>query len=236
MKKLLTSILLVTSLGLFAAPASASTLSSQNWTGYAATGTITGVTGTFTVPYLTSAKTCYGELAIWVGVGGVGGEALLQAGVILTSRSPLTGVCSTTKFWVRGWWENLPAFMQTISPLTLAILPGDKVTVVISRTKANHKRWLVGIEDTSDSGAFVTYAPFAATAPSADYIVEAVTNKPLCRGICSLPPFVNSSNSDPGITFTTAKYGGTATGLDTINMANTTLSAITGNGFTVSYN
>src|SRR6266851_10266207 len=53
---------------------------SHNWSGYAATsGTYTGITGTWTVP-VPGINGTPGVGATWVGIGGVTGQDLIQAG------------------------------------------------------------------------------------------------------------------------------------------------------------
>jgi hypothetical protein len=57
---------------------------SHNWSGYAATsGTYTGVTGTWTVP-VPGINGTPGVGATWVGIGGVSGHDLIQAGTQVT--------------------------------------------------------------------------------------------------------------------------------------------------------
>ena len=240
MRKLLASVLVIASLGLFAVPASASgitTVPSNNWTGYAITGSITGATATFTVPYLTNAVNCKRQVAIWVGVGGLTTKAgLLQGGVVLTPINPVTGVCSKTSFWVRAFWEKLPAPMQLVNPLTLSIRSGDSVSVAVGYLPANNHRWAVDIVDNTNGEGFVSWSIHASTAPSADYVVEAITNKVNCDGVCPLAPFVNGADSQPGVTFTNCKFGGTMVGADKFVLDNTTTSAVNANNsFTVSY-
>jgi len=239
MRKLLASVLVIASLGLFAVPASASgitTIPSNNWTGYAITGSITGVTTTFTVPYLTNADTCKSRVAIWAGVGGLTPkQGLLQAGVVLSPISPYTGLCSHTGFYVSAWWEKLPAPMQLVSPLTLLVHAGNKITVVIGDTRSPGN-WLVGIENVTTGEVFETTTLFEAKAPSADYIVEAITSKVSCGGICPLAPFVNGSDLQPGITLTNCKFSGTGVGADKFVLDNTMTSPVnSNNSFTVSY-
>ena len=57
------------------------TVDSQSWSGYEVAGTYTVVTGTFTVPSLTTGVPLTGEAAEWIGLDGYGNDNLLQAGV-----------------------------------------------------------------------------------------------------------------------------------------------------------
>ena len=86
-----------------------------NWSGYAVTtGRYIEVTGTFTVPYLTSSATCNEENALWAGIDGFNQVSLpfdsdlIQAGISEGMTNPATGRCSPGTFYVWPWWRSCP--------------------------------------------------------------------------------------------------------------------------------
>ena len=144
-------------------------VTSDHWAGYMVTGRhFTYVTGTFTVPTLTTTS-CNPMAVEWVGLGGRG-HALLQAGVAETCHRLLP------------WWFELPADW-TIHPLRQAptILqwgngqaaltsPGDRVQVTISRVVPGV--WTIDLTDLTTGGTWKGTVGWTSTAPSAEWIVE----------------------------------------------------------------
>src|SRR5205814_1904305 len=114
-------------------PASSSS-SSSNWSGYAASGgTFTSVTGTWTVPQVSSASA--GADATWVGIGGMSSRDLIQAG---------TQATVTTNGGVRyeAWIEMLP---QTSRTVALSVSAGDSVTV--PNTAKSGNGWAIALKN-----------------------------------------------------------------------------------------
>src|SRR6266508_2474298 len=84
---------------------------SSNWSGYIASGgTYTSVTGTWIVP--TVSATSGGADATWVGIGGVTGTDLIQAG----TQATVTGSGAVS---YSAWTEILPDYSRT-APLDVS--------------------------------------------------------------------------------------------------------------------
>ena len=86
---------------------------SRNWSGYAARGgTFTSVSATWTVPQL-ALDGPFGADAAWVGIGGLRGRDLIQAG----TQHSASGAGSAS---YQAWIETLPDASQAV-PLTVLI-------------------------------------------------------------------------------------------------------------------
>jgi hypothetical protein len=131
---------------------------SSNWSGYVANGgTYTSVTGTWTVP---TVGTTTGADATWVGIGGVSGTDLIQAGTQATS----VGGSVTYEAWI----EMLPDSSRTIS---LAVAPGDSVTVTI--TEQSSGRWLIAMLNNTTKASYQRTVSYSSSRSSAEWIQEA---------------------------------------------------------------
>src|SRR5947207_3421870 len=87
---------------------------SSNWAGYAVTGgTFTAVSATWSVPRFVPESPA-GADAIWVGIGGVRGNDLIQAG----TQETVSGRGSTH---YEAWFETLP---QPSRPVPFAVNAG----------------------------------------------------------------------------------------------------------------
>ena len=145
---------------------------SQNWSGYVASGgTFTAVTGTWIVPAVSSASA--GADATWVGIGGASSTDLLQAG----TQAVVSG--GTVQY--EAWIEMLPQPSQTV-PLTIAA--GDTVTVTL--TQQSGATWAISIDDQSSAQTYRTTVSYASTLSSAEWIEEAPSAG---RGIVPLSQF-----------------------------------------------
>src|SRR4029079_12068325 len=120
---------------------------SSNWSGYVANGgTYTSVTGTWIVPQVGATTT--GADATWVGIGGVSGTDLIQAG----TQATVSGGSVSYDAWI----EMLPQSSRTIS---LDVAPGDSVTVSI--TEQSSGQWLIAMTNNTTKASYqrtVTYA------------------------------------------------------------------------------
>lgn len=187
----------------------------SNWSGYAVTGgPYTGLSATFTVPYLTLGATCKEETWEWVGIDGVrgspGARDLIQAGIGESMTNPATGVCTPGTFYSWPWWEVLPA------PSTIAsswkgttVRAGDQVTVAIWR--AGGANWRIRLTDDTTGGSFSTEQVYKGPATSGEWIVEAPASVPLWGagvdgyGTCPLAPYVDGSDGQNGVVFSNLK-------------------------------
>lgn len=141
------------------ATAAANVSTSSNWSGYSATGgSFTSVTGTWTVP--TVATTTTGADATWVGIGGITGNDLIQAGTQAT--------VSGGEVVYDAWIEMLPASSK---PVSLSVNPGDSVTVSI--TQKVGLDWLISMKNNTTGGAYSTTVQYRSSNSSAEWVQEA---------------------------------------------------------------
>jgi hypothetical protein len=136
---------------------------SQNWSGYAATGgTFTAVTGTWTVPNF-SPDSPTGADAAWVGIGGVDTRDLIQAGTQQTvSRS------GSTRY--EAWVETLP---QASHPVPLTVNPGDSVTVAITQLPQTREQWRVSLKNNTTGKTYEVTERYTSSMSSAEWVEEA---------------------------------------------------------------
>jgi hypothetical protein len=145
---------------------------SSNWSGYAATGgTFTSVTATWTVPNVSAATP--GADATWVGIGGVSGDDLIQAGTQAT--------VSGGQVVYDAWIEMLPASSK---PVSLSVNAGDSVTVSITQKSA--LEWSIAIKNNSTGNRYATTVQYRSSMSSAEWVQEAPSAG---RGIVPLDAF-----------------------------------------------
>jgi hypothetical protein len=146
---------------------------SSNWSGYVANGgTYTSVTGTWVVPQVGATTT--GADATWVGIGGVTGTDLIQAG----TQATVTGDGSVT---YSAWTEILPDFSRTTP---LEVTAGDTVTVTI--TEQSNGVWLIVMVNDTTSDTYEKTLRYASSRSSAEWVQEAPSTS---RGIVTLSDF-----------------------------------------------
>jgi hypothetical protein len=146
---------------------------SSNWSGYVANGgTYTSVTGTWVVPQVGATTT--GADATWVGIGGVTGADLIQAG----TQATVTGDGSVT---YSAWTEILPDFSRTTP---LEVTAGDTVTVTI--TEQSSGVWLIVMVNNTTSDSYEKTLRYASSRSSAEWVQEAPSTS---RGIVPLSDF-----------------------------------------------
>jgi hypothetical protein len=140
-----------------------STNTSQNWSGYAASGgTYTAVSGTWTVPQF-SADSAAGADAAWVGIGGVNSRDLIQAG----TQQTVSGSGSTH---YEAWVETLP---QASHPVPLTINPGDSITVSITQQPQAQGQWLIAMTNQTTGQIVNVTENYTSSMSSAEWIEEA---------------------------------------------------------------
>jgi Peptidase A4 family len=149
------------------------TWSASNWSGYAETGTFTGVSGTWTVPAVAASSSATYSSA-WIGVDGFNDSNLIQTG---TEEDYYSGAAHYD-----AWWEILPASETEISPTTYAVSPGDRMSASIWETSATsgggrrHSSghvWDIKISDTTKGWTFSTAQSYTGAGTSAEWIMEA---------------------------------------------------------------
>ena len=153
---------------------------SSNWSGYVATGgTFTSVTGTWKVAEPGTGTR--GADATWVGIGGVQGHDLIQAGT-----QAITDGAGSTQY--QAWIEMLPRPSQTVP---LSVSPGDTVTTTITQKAGS--TWTVSIADHTTGRSWSTTVDYASSLSSAEWVVEAPSAG---RGIVPIDQFGSISFSD----------------------------------------
>jgi hypothetical protein len=134
---------------------------SHNWSGYTSTGgTYTAVSGTWSVPQF-SADTAFGIDAAWIGIGGVRGRDLIQAG----TQQTVSGNGSTQ---YEAWIEMLP---QSSRPVPLSVHAGDSVSVSISEQATD--QWLIAFTNNTTGQTYQRTEQYASSHSSAEWIEEA---------------------------------------------------------------
>jgi hypothetical protein len=225
---------------------------SPNWSGYEVDGgPFTSVSGTFTVPSLTTASTCDERLSEWVGVDGGSNDSgtLIQAGVDESSIDPSTGACNSNEFYIWPWWEILPA--SSNPDYSVSVSAGDSVTVTIQQVGSG--LWQMSLADNTDGQGFSVQEPFNGSGQTAEWITEAFADNTCGNGIAPAPGFPGYAICpiapyNPPVTFSGLQLpqSSSATAVDAITMTQdedtvSTPSGVSGlsdllaNGFTDTY-
>ena len=140
-----------------------SAATSQNWSGYAATGgTFTGVGGTWSVPQPSSSTAIAGVGATWVGIGGVSSQDLIQAGT--------QDVTAGGQHEFQAWIELLPQASQQVP---LAVAPGDSITVSITESSPGSGTWQISLQNNTSGQSYQTTVQYRSSQSSAEWIEEA---------------------------------------------------------------
>jgi peptidase A4-like protein len=172
---------------------------SRNWAGFTATGgTFTGVSATWSVPQF-APDSPVGADAIWVGIGGVRGTDLIQAG----TQETVSGR-GTTDY--QAWVETLP---QASRQVPLPISAGDSVSISLQEQASGS--WLVAFKNNTSGAAYQITVAYASSHSSAEWVVEA----PSARRGRILPldtfgsvSFIQAATVKDAQTLTIAQAGG----------------------------
>src|SRR5207247_493739 len=145
---------------------------SGNWSGYvASSGPCTSVTGTWIVSQVGATTT--GADATWVGIGGVSGTDLIQAG----TQATVSGGGVTYEAWI----EMLPDSSHTVS---LDVAASDSVTVSI--TEQTSGEWLIAMVNNTTKASYQRTVRYSSSRSSAEWIQEAPSAG---RGVIPLDDF-----------------------------------------------
>ncbi len=193
---------------------------SLNWSGYAVTGDITDVQGSWIIPAVTCAPGEYSYSAFWTGIDGFNSGTVEQTG---TSSDCVNGV---PRYY--AWYEFFPSPSRTISGLTVSA--GDVISAEVRYDTASG-RFVVTIEDVTTNQSFTTRkkAPHAARS-SAEWIAEAPSAG------SSILPLADFGTADFGFDYTGvsptcfATVGGTAGAIGTFGAAVQTITMVTSSG------
>jgi hypothetical protein len=174
---------------------------SSNWAGYAATtGSYTAVSGTWIVPQF-APDSPVGAGATWVGIGGVRGNDLIQAGTQET-------VSSHGRTEYQAWVETLPQLSQVVP---LAINAGDSISISIEQSA--NEQWHIAFGNNTSGKSYQLTIHYKSSLSSAEWVVEAPTARrgrllPL-DGFGTIT-FTQASAVKDGQTVTVAQAGGHA--------------------------
>jgi hypothetical protein len=181
-----------------------------NWSGYAETGSFTGVSGTWIVPQVSPTKSATWSSA-WVGVDGFNNSSLIQTG---TEEDYYNGSAH-----YNAWWEILPAAETAIPTSSYPVSPGDHMSASIWETsttvsvgRARHPSiehvWRIVIADADKGWSFPTAQAYNGPGTSAEWILEA----PSIGGrIATLNPYTINAPGGAG-DFDTAETASTIGG------------------------
>ena len=171
---------------------------SRNWSGYMATGgTFTAVKATWTVTE-SSPTGGSGSSAAWVGIGGVSGHDLIQAGTMQMSNGAGAARYS-------AWIEMLPAAPDTVP---LVVRPGDSVTVEISQIQTG--QWRITMKNDTTGKVYETTVRYRSTLSSAEWVEEApsVGRQVIALDDFGTVHFSGATATKDGKTLTIAAAGG----------------------------
>lgn len=153
-------------------PLEGHTIHSTNWSGYAVTSKthgITGVSGSFVVPRVTSSHA--GFAATWAGIGGYRTHDLIQAGTGEDTKSH--GIFGKQYF---AWYELLPNSEQPLhhcsGDVHCRVTPGDRIAVTIRGVGS--RRWTISVTN-SGHWRWTKQVHYNSSRSSAEWILEAPT-------------------------------------------------------------
>jgi hypothetical protein len=212
--------------------------SSTNWSGYAVNstaGSVTAVSGQWTVPTVTGTGSGTTYSSVWVGIDGSNSPTVEQTGI---EADVSNGVAQYS-----AWYEMYPAYPVTVN---LAIHPNDKISASVVYN--SNGQFVLTIQDLSDPAGHNTFS-ITQSAPgaqrsSAEWIVEAPSSS---RGVLPLANFgtVTITNAQATINQSTGPINNPAwaSGVEAINMvsrsgaleAGTSALDATGTAFTVTF-
>ena len=193
------------------------TVTSDNWSGYAATGsTYTSVSTTFTQP---AVKCSSGDQysSFWVGLDGYSSSSVEQTG----TEADCVG--RTAEY--SAWYELYPAYPVTYSNV---VKPGDKITETV--TFSGSSTYTMTIKDTTENWTKTTTKSSSGHARSS---AEVIAEAPYSGGVLPLANFGTVSFS--GSTVNGATLSSTnPTGINMVSdsgVAEATVSAVSGGSF-----
>lgn len=138
---------------------------STNWSGYAvtgSTGTVTSVSGSWTVPLVTGSKRTTAYSSFWVGIDGFNTNTVEQIG---TDSDIQNG-----KAVYYAWYEFYPNPMVQITSITVS--PGDTISASVTYSPTDNT-FTVSITDKTQSWTSPPTTVSGATESSAEWIAEA---------------------------------------------------------------
>ena len=139
---------------------------SNNWSGYAASGsTYTGVSSTWVEPSATCTSSTTQVAGFWVGLDGYGNTSVEQTGTAMACSG------GSPTYW--AWYEMYPAGSVNIAH---PVAPGDVMRASVDATSPT--TFVIKISDATQGWTFAT-TQTAATAPARSS-AEVITEAPCC--------------------------------------------------------
>jgi len=171
---------------------------SENWSGYAVTGTgFTKAQGSWTVPAVNCSTTPNTYAAFWVGIDGYSSDTVEQTGTL--------AYCSGTTAGYYAWYEFYPAASVEITSVPVA--PGDVLSAEVSYSGTEFTTTITN--QTTGKSFSKTGRVRGAERSSAEWIAEA----PCCTSAGGILPL-----SDFGV----SSFGEDYTGISDTNFATET--------------
>jgi hypothetical protein len=199
------------------------TVTSDNWSGYAATGsTYTSVATTFTEP---AVKCSSGDQysSFWVGLDGYSSDSVEQTG----TEADCVG--KTAEY--SAWYELYPAYPVTYSN---TVKPGDVITETV--TFSGSDTYAMTIKDTTEGWTKTTTKNSSGDARSS---AEVIAEAPYSGGVLPLADFgtVNFSGSTvDGSSLSSFSPTGIDMTADSTGAAEATVSGLSGGSFSDTWN
>jgi len=199
------------------------TVTSDNWSGYAATGsTYTSVSTTFTQP---AVKCSSGDQysSFWVGLDGYSSDSVEQTGT--------EADCDGRTAEYSAWYELYPAYPVTYSN---TVKPGDVITETVSFSGS--ETYAMTIKDSTEGWTKTTTKNSRGDARSS---AEVIAEAPYDGGVLPLSDFgtVNFSGSTvDGSTLSSFNPTGIDMTADSNGAAEATVSALSGGSFSDTWN
>jgi len=164
------------------APSTPGSVESENWSGYAATGTaFTNAQGSWIVPKVKCADTLEAYSAFWVGIDGYSSDTVEQTGTM--------SLCFLTEAEYYAWYEFYPAGSVEITSVPVA--PGD---VISASVNYNGSDFTITLTNQTTGKTYSKSATVAsAQRSSAEWIAEAPSTT---TGILPLANFGTASFGD----------------------------------------
>lgn len=203
---------------------------SDNWAGYMISGGPYGfISGSWTVPYVSSDKT--GQSAHWIGIGGAGRDNLIQIGTESDYNDSFFSFGGGESYY--AWYELVPqstcSFIvswECSTNLADKVFPGDQMFASIASAdppvKGSKASWKFVLQDLTPEHSWTytkTVTFDAVTLATAEWILEAPQT---CNAFsCSQQPLPNF----PGITFDSFNGHLQLVGFDSASAANPQLIA-----------
>ncbi len=145
-------------------PGADSSVCSTNWSGYAdtaASGSVSAVSGSWTVPTLSCPPSGTTYDAIWVGIDGYSSSTVEQTGVL--------GECNNGLATYSTWYEFYPNPMYSTS---VTVIPGDVVSASVTYSSTTSEFTITITNTNTHAQATASLTVSGAARSSAEWIVE----------------------------------------------------------------